>query len=108
MRPGVPAGTPRVARLVGDDVVERLDHGATEHPRHPLAVGQTALDLGDATVSRRVVVPRVDNDSRRCGQDVARQLWHRFLRDGDDDHVLRASGLLHRRCGRAGFRGQRG
>ena len=50
-----------------DDVVERLDYGDAEHPCHPLAVGQTAIDLSDETVAARILIPCINNDSQRCG-----------------------------------------
>jgi hypothetical protein len=87
-------------------VVERLDHGAAQLLRNPLALGQTTLDRFDSTVAlARIVITSIDDHHavRRIGEQTRWQARDILLRDGDDDEVHAADCIGDRGGGRAGF-----
>jgi hypothetical protein len=50
-------------KALGQDVVERLDHGTHEPVRDPLAVEHASVDRIDAAIAQlRVVVAGIDHD----------------------------------------------
>ena len=84
-----------------EDVVECLDDGAADLLGDPRALRLSLLDRRDATVTSWVVVAGVDDDNigRHSGKQIAWQVWHRPLGNGDD-HNLAATRSLECRHGR--------
>ena len=99
MRSGLTSGA-HFQEALEVDVVECLDDRTADLLRDPRALRLTILDRSDATVTARIVVAGVDHDDlgRHARKEIARQIWHGPLGNGDD-HDLTATRSLSGRHG---------
>src|SRR5439155_7882381 len=106
--------SPRNALLekaLGEDVVERLDHGTPDLLRDPLTVEHAPVDGIDVAIAKRgmVVADINDDDATR---NVGKQLWRKigggFRRDRKDEDFSGFSSVKNGNGGRADLGRQRG